>query len=44
VVIPGVGHFVAEEAPEELLTALRAFLAPYREAQDRPHAVTASSR
>jgi pimeloyl-ACP methyl ester carboxylesterase len=31
VVIPGVGHWVAETAPEEVLTALTAFLAPYRE-------------
>jgi pimeloyl-ACP methyl ester carboxylesterase len=30
VVLPGVGHFVAEEAPEEMLAALTAFLAPYR--------------
>jgi pimeloyl-ACP methyl ester carboxylesterase len=30
-VIPGVGHWVAEEAPEELLAALREFLAPYLE-------------
>src|SRR3954447_18006872 len=29
-VIPGVGHFVAEEAPEEMLAALTAFLSPYR--------------
>jgi hypothetical protein len=29
-VIPGVGHWVAEEAPEELLAAVTAFLAPYR--------------
>jgi pimeloyl-ACP methyl ester carboxylesterase len=29
-VIPGSGHFVAEEAPEALLAALTAFLAPYR--------------
>ena len=27
----GSGHFVAEEAPEEMLAALTAFLAPYRE-------------
>jgi pimeloyl-ACP methyl ester carboxylesterase len=32
VVIPGVGHFVAEEAPDEMLAALTAFLAPYRDA------------
>jgi pimeloyl-ACP methyl ester carboxylesterase len=31
VVIPGVGHWVAEEAPEELLAALTGFLAPYQE-------------
>ncbi len=31
VVIPGVGHWVAEQAPEEMLAALTAFLAPYRE-------------
>lgn len=30
VVIPGTGHWVAEEAPEEMLAALTAFLAPYR--------------
>jgi len=28
---PGCGHWVAEQAPEELLAALGAFLAPYRE-------------
>jgi pimeloyl-ACP methyl ester carboxylesterase len=27
VVIPGVGHWVAEQAPEEMLAALTAFLA-----------------
>ena len=30
-VIHGSGHFVAEEAPEEMLAALTAFLAPYRD-------------
>jgi pimeloyl-ACP methyl ester carboxylesterase len=30
-VIPGVGHWLAEQAPEELLTALTEFLAPYRD-------------
>src|SRR5215208_3495825 len=34
-VIPGVGHFVAEEAPDEMLAALTAFLAPYRDGQSR---------
>jgi len=29
VVVPGVGHWVAEEAPEALLDALTGFLAPY---------------
>jgi pimeloyl-ACP methyl ester carboxylesterase len=29
-VIPGCAHWVAEETPEETLTALTAFLAPYR--------------
>src|ERR671915_1019234 len=31
VVIPGAGHWLAEEAPNEFLAALSAFLAPYRE-------------
>ena len=34
-VIPGCAHWVPEEAPEETLAALTAFLAPYR---DRPSA------
>jgi pimeloyl-ACP methyl ester carboxylesterase len=43
VVLPESGHFVAEEAPDEMLAALTAFLAPYRDglaaAHDaRPHA------
>jgi hypothetical protein len=28
---PGAGHWLAEQAPEELLGALTEFLAPYRE-------------
>jgi pimeloyl-ACP methyl ester carboxylesterase len=32
VVIPGAGHWVAEEAPEQMLAALTAFLTPYRNA------------
>jgi pimeloyl-ACP methyl ester carboxylesterase len=35
VVIPGAGHWVAEQAPEELLAELTAFLAPYRESEGR---------
>jgi pimeloyl-ACP methyl ester carboxylesterase len=31
VVITGAGHFVAEEAPDQVLVALSEFLAPYRE-------------
>jgi pimeloyl-ACP methyl ester carboxylesterase len=31
-VIPGAGHFLAEEAPEQVLAALSEFLAPYRDA------------
>src|SRR5205807_2616434 len=30
VVLPGSGHWVAEEAPDDLLAALTPFLAPYR--------------
>ena len=30
VVLPGSGHWVAEEAPNDLLAALTPFLAPYR--------------
>jgi pimeloyl-ACP methyl ester carboxylesterase len=33
VVIPDVGHWVAEQAPEEMLAALTEFLAPYRDVE-----------
>ena len=36
VVIPGAGHWVAE-LPEELLTALTEFLAPYRDGEAMTH-------
>jgi len=36
-VLPGCAHWVAEETPEETLTALTAFLAPYRDAQAPAH-------
>jgi pimeloyl-ACP methyl ester carboxylesterase len=35
VVIPGAGHWVAEQAPEEMLAALTTFLAPYRDGSGR---------
>jgi len=28
---PSISHWVAEQAPEEMVAALREFLAPYRE-------------
>jgi pimeloyl-ACP methyl ester carboxylesterase len=34
-VIPGGGHFLAEEAPEQMLAALTEFLAPYRDGVPR---------
>ena len=34
-VIPGIGHWLAEEAPDELVVALTEFLAPYRDAATR---------
>jgi hypothetical protein len=47
VVIPDTGHFVAEESPDEMLAALIAFLAPYRDGLAQspdagPHAVVDS--
>jgi len=38
-VIPGIGHWLAEQAPEKMLAALTEFLAPYRDgtaAADNP--------
>jgi pimeloyl-ACP methyl ester carboxylesterase len=29
-VVPGIGHWLAEQAPDEIVAALTAFLAPYR--------------
>jgi pimeloyl-ACP methyl ester carboxylesterase len=37
VVIPGTGHWLAEESPRQLLAALTPFLAPYRDAQAAAH-------
>jgi pimeloyl-ACP methyl ester carboxylesterase len=36
-VIPGAGHWFAEEAPEETLAALTAFLASYRDGSAAAH-------
>src|SRR3989454_4118181 len=36
-VIPDTGHWLAEEAPEEMVAALTAFLAPYRDAAAAAH-------
>jgi pimeloyl-ACP methyl ester carboxylesterase len=36
-VLPGTGHFVAEEAPDEMLAALGTFLAPYRDGTSAVH-------
>ena len=38
VVITGAGHWVAEEAPDQVLAALTAFLAPVRDNQAMSHA------
>ena len=37
VVIPGTGHWLAEESPRQLLAALTPFLVPYRDAQAAAH-------
>lgn len=34
-VLPGAGHWVAEQVPEQLLAALTPFLAPYGDAATR---------
>jgi pimeloyl-ACP methyl ester carboxylesterase len=41
-VIPDVGHWLAEQAPDELVAALTEFLAPYLEASPRAAVATAS--
>lgn len=35
VIVPGSGHWIAEQAPEQLLAALTPFLAAYRDASQR---------
>ena len=43
VIIPGSGHWVAEQAPEQLVAALTPFLAPYRDPSSGVPAVGAGS-
>jgi pimeloyl-ACP methyl ester carboxylesterase len=48
VILPDTGHWIAEEAPEEMLAALTAFLARYRDGQEAtsgasPQAAAAST-
>jgi pimeloyl-ACP methyl ester carboxylesterase len=43
VIIPGSGHWVAEQAPEQLVAALTPFLAPYRDASSAVATVGAGS-
>ncbi len=43
VVIPGAGHWVAEEAPDAMLAALTAFLAPYRDGTGAARTAQAAS-
>ncbi|MEU7042724.1 alpha/beta hydrolase [Streptomyces varsoviensis] len=40
-VLPDCGHYPAEEAPEAMLSALTAFLAPYRDGRTSPDGRTA---
>jgi pimeloyl-ACP methyl ester carboxylesterase len=44
VVLSGAGHWVAEQAPDELLAALSTFLAPYRDASAATRETTAAPR
>jgi pimeloyl-ACP methyl ester carboxylesterase len=43
VVLPGAGHWIAVQAPEELLAAVTAFLAPYRDASPAASAASATT-
>jgi pimeloyl-ACP methyl ester carboxylesterase len=40
-VIPGIGHWLAEQAPEEMTAALTAFLTPYRDEVASAHKAAA---
>ena len=41
-VIPGIGHWLAEQAPDRMVAALAEFFAPYRDASPRVAAVAES--
>jgi pimeloyl-ACP methyl ester carboxylesterase len=41
-VIPGIGHWLAEQAPDRMVAALTEFFAPYRDASPRIAAVAES--
>jgi pimeloyl-ACP methyl ester carboxylesterase len=41
-VIPGIGHWLAEQAPDELVAALTEFLVPYRDGSPRVAAFSAT--
>jgi pimeloyl-ACP methyl ester carboxylesterase len=43
VVLPGSGHWVAEEAPDDLVAALTPFLAPYRAGAAAAHSPAAAT-
>jgi pimeloyl-ACP methyl ester carboxylesterase len=43
VILPGSGHWLAEQAPEQLVAALTPFLAPYADGSSRVAAVGAGS-
>jgi pimeloyl-ACP methyl ester carboxylesterase len=43
VILPGTGHWVAEQAPEQLVATVTPFLAPYRDASERVAAIRAGS-
>jgi hypothetical protein len=42
-VIPGSGHWIAEEAPDDVVADFRAFLAPYRDANAQASGVAAAT-
>jgi pimeloyl-ACP methyl ester carboxylesterase len=43
VILPGTGHWVAEQAPEQLVATVTPFLAPYRDASQRVAAIRTGS-